>query len=71
VQSVHITTEVVSTNPADGGVLDTTYVIKFVSDLPQVGGFLRVLLFMNALPGCQKPLLTKLYRNIGFFLMKI
>ena len=25
------------------GVLDTTFVIKFVSDLQQVGGFLRVL----------------------------
>jgi hypothetical protein len=30
-------------NPAHGGVYLIQYVIKFVSDLRQVGGFLRVL----------------------------
>ena len=37
VQSVPIITEVVSSNPVPGKV----YVIKFVSDLRQVGGFLQ------------------------------
>jgi len=36
VQSVTITTEIVSSNPAH-------YVIKFISDLRHVGGFLRAL----------------------------
>ena len=41
VQSVPITTKVVSLNPAHGEVyLIQYYVIKFVSDLGQVGGFL-------------------------------
>ena len=41
VQSVPITTKVVSSNPADGKVYSMRhYVIKFVSDLRQVGGFL-------------------------------
>ena len=44
VQSVSITTEVVSSNPAHGEVYSIQhYVIKFDSDLPKVGGFLRVL----------------------------
>jgi len=44
VQSVHITTKVVSWNPIHGEVYSIQhYVIKFVSDLRQVGGFLRVL----------------------------
>ncbi len=39
-----ITTKVVRSNPADGEVyLIQHYPIKFVSDLRQVGGFLRVL----------------------------
>jgi len=42
IQSVPITTDVVSSNPAQG---EAHYVIKFVSDLRQVGGFLRVLRF--------------------------
>ena len=43
-QSVPITTEVVSSNPAHGEVYSIQhYVIKFVSDLRQVGGFCRVL----------------------------
>ena len=40
--SVPITTKVVSSNPVHGEVfLIQLYVIKFVSDLQQVGGFLR------------------------------
>jgi len=39
-------TTVVSSNPAHGEVYSIQlYVIKFVSDLRQVGGFLRVLQF--------------------------
>jgi hypothetical protein len=46
VQSVHITTKVVSSNPVQGEVYSMQhYVIKFVSDLRQLGGFLRVLRF--------------------------
>ena len=41
-QSVSITTKVVSLNPAYGEVYSTQhYVIKFVSDLQQVGDFLH------------------------------
>ena len=44
VQSEPITTKVVSSNPVLGEVLSTQhYVIKFVSDLQQVGDSLRVL----------------------------
>jgi hypothetical protein len=44
VQSLPITTNVVSLNPAHGEVyLIQHYVIKFVSDLRQVCGFLWVL----------------------------
>ena len=40
--SVAITTNVVSSNPAHGYAYSIQhYVIKFVSDLRQVGGFLR------------------------------
>ena len=46
VQSVPITTIVVSLNPAHGEVyLIQHNVIKFVSELRHVGGFLQVLLF--------------------------
>jgi hypothetical protein len=46
VQSVPITTNVVSLNPADGEVYSIQhYVINFVSDLRQVGGFLCVFRF--------------------------
>ena len=42
-QAMHITTNVVSSNPAHGEMYSLQrYVIKFVSDLRQVGGFLRV-----------------------------
>jgi hypothetical protein len=45
-QSVPITTTVVSLNPVHGEVYSIQhYVIKFVSDLQQVGGFLWELLF--------------------------
>jgi hypothetical protein len=43
-QSLSITTEDVSSNPAQVYSIQH-YVIKFVSDLRQVGGFLRVLRF--------------------------
>jgi hypothetical protein len=45
-QSVPMTTNVVSSNPTHGEVHAIQhYVIKLVSDLWQVGGFLRVLWF--------------------------
>ena len=44
VESVHINTKVVGSNPVHGEVYSIQhYVIKFVSDLRQVCGFLRVL----------------------------
>jgi hypothetical protein len=46
VKSEPITTKVVSLNPNHGEMYSIQrYVIKFVSDLRQVCGFLRVLLF--------------------------
>jgi len=46
VQSVLITTKVASLNPTHGEVYSIQhYVIKFVSDLRQVSGFLQVLGF--------------------------
>ena len=46
VQSVPITTKVVSSNPVHGEVHSIQhYVIKFVSDMRQIGEFLRVFLF--------------------------
>ena len=46
VQSVPITTKVVSSNPVYGDVYSIQhYVIKFVSDLRHVSGFLGVLGF--------------------------
>jgi len=45
-QSIHITTKVVSLNLAHGEVCSIQhYVIMFVSDLQKVGGFLWVLRF--------------------------
>jgi hypothetical protein len=45
-QSVHITTKIASSNLAHGEVYSIQhYVIKLVSDLWQVGGFLRILRF--------------------------
>ena len=43
-QSVSITTKVVSSNPTHDEVYSIQHDV-FVSDLPQVGGFLRVLHF--------------------------
>jgi hypothetical protein len=44
IQSVPITIKVISSNPVHGEVYSIQhYVIKFVNDLQQVGGFLRVL----------------------------
>ena len=46
VQSVHIATKVVSSNPVHGEVYSIQHhVIKFVSDLRQVGDFLPGTLF--------------------------
>jgi hypothetical protein len=46
VQSVPITTDVVSSNPTHGKVYQMEhYVIKFVNDLRQVSGFHWILLF--------------------------
>jgi hypothetical protein len=46
VKSMPIINKVVSSNPVHGEVYSVKYyVIKFVSDLRQVGGFLRVLRF--------------------------
>jgi len=46
IQSVPITTNVVILNPPHGEVYSMQhYVIKLVSDLQQVGGFLHVLRF--------------------------
>jgi hypothetical protein len=47
VQSVPISTKVVSSNPApdEMNLMQPLYVIKFFSDLRQVGGFLWVLRF--------------------------
>jgi hypothetical protein len=50
VQSVPITTKVVSLNPVPGEVYSIQhYVINFVSDLRQVSGFLRILWFQPPL----------------------
>ena len=47
-QSVPITTKVVSSNPAHGEVCSIQhYVMKFVSDLRQVSGFPQVLRFLS------------------------
>jgi hypothetical protein len=46
VQSMFITTKVVSSNPVHGEVYSIQhYVIMFVSDLRQIGGFIRELWF--------------------------
>ena len=52
VQSVPITTKIVISNPVHGEVTvySIYYVIKFVSDLRQVGGLLQVLRFPPPIP---------------------
>ena len=63
-QSVPITTKVVCLNPPCGEVYSVQhYVIKFVSDLRQVGGLLRVLQFL--------PSKTDSHNNINEILLKI
>jgi hypothetical protein len=58
-QSVLITTKVVSLNPAHSEVYSIQhYVIKFVSDLRQVIGFLRVLRFPPPIKLCLSVLLV-------------
>jgi hypothetical protein len=48
VQSMSITTDILSSNPAHGKVYSIQhYVIKFVSDFQQVSGFLQVLWFSS------------------------
>jgi len=50
IQSVHITTEVVSSNPAHGEMYSIQhYVVQFVSDLWKVGGFLWVFRFLPSI----------------------
>ena len=50
VQSMSITTKVVHSNHIHGEVyLIQHYVIKYVRDLQQVGGFLRVLRFLPSI----------------------
>ena len=47
-QSVHIITKVVSSKPIHGELYSIKhYLIKFISDLRQVGGFLRVLWLLH------------------------
>ena len=48
-QSVPITTEVVSLNPVHGEVYSIQHYAMIVSDLWQVGGFLQVLRFLPAM----------------------
>jgi hypothetical protein len=56
-QSVPITTSVVSSNPSHGEVYSIQhYVIKFVSHLQQVGGFLLIIMW---------PLHNQSYCNIS------
>jgi hypothetical protein len=44
-QSVHITTELVNLNTAQGAVFDTTLCDKIIGEFGQVGGFISVLCF--------------------------
>jgi hypothetical protein len=68
-QSVPITTDVVSSNLYQGEVHVQHYVIKFVSDLRQVGGFLQVLRFH---PGPPVSSTNKTYRrDIAEILLKV
>ena len=64
IQTVHIATNVVSLNSTHGKVYSMqNYVIKFVSDIPQVGGVLQVLLF---------PQLIKIdHHNMAELLLKV
>jgi hypothetical protein len=69
VQSVYITTNVVSSNPAHGQVyLIQHYVIKFVNDLWQVGGFLRVLETVSSTNKTDRHDIAKLFLVIQIWL---
>ena len=62
-QSLPITTKVVSSNHANDEVYSTRhYVIKFVSDLWQVGGFLRF-------PSPTNMIKAKLYMNVHWMVL--
>ena len=64
IQSVPITTNVVSSTPAHGEMYSIQhYVIKFVSDLRQVHGFLRVFWF--------PPKIKSIHHNITEVLLKV
>ena len=64
-QSVHITTKVVSSIPANGKVYQMQhYVINFVRDLRQVDSFLRVLRFS---PPINHPAFLKLELVLGYY----
>jgi hypothetical protein len=65
-QSVPITTKVVTLNPVHGEVcLIQHHVIKFVSDLRQISGFLQVLWFPPPIK------LTARYTEITEILLKV
>ena len=69
-QSVPIITDVVSSNPAHGEVYSMQhYVIKFVSDLQQVGGFLQVLLFPPPIK-LAAPLITEILLKVALRTIK-
>jgi hypothetical protein len=73
-QSVTITTKVVSSNPVNSKVYSIQhYVIKFVSDLRQVGGFLRFDMFFKRekkmkMPACCMDVLSITHSIISFLL---
>jgi hypothetical protein len=74
VQSVFIITKAVSSNPAEGEVYSIQhYVIKFASDLRQVGGFHWVLRFPPSITLCYKitEILLKVALNTIILTLKL
>ena len=74
VQSVLIITKAVSSNPAEGEVYSIQhYVIKFASDLRQVGGFHWVLRFPPSIKLCYKitEILLKVALNTIILTLKL
>jgi hypothetical protein len=68
---MHITTKIVSSNPAHGKVNSIyLFVIKFVSDLRQVGGFLRVLRFGKDLHYKFLHIVTNFYYRCEYIVYK-
>jgi hypothetical protein len=64
VQSVPITTKVVSSNPVHGEVYSVQhYMIKFVNDLQQISGFLQILPF--------SPPIKTYHHDIAEILLKV